>query len=509
MCNLGKKDDDRTSSRYCAEDELMNSPPMSPTLLTNLNDEQRKITLERYHHIEPYLKGRISLKELCETKHFSLRTAKIWVKLYREGGLIALARKPRNDKGKNRVISLETRHLIEGIYLKSPYLSFASIHRQIEKYLIEKNIPCPKYRTVCALLNNLPKSMTTLAHKGSKEYRQQFDLIYIREANQPNEIWQADHCKLDIFLLNQKGTPQKPWLTIIFDDYSRSIAGYELSFTDPSVVKTALALRQSIWRKKEPAWTIYGIPQILYTDHGSDFTSKHMEQVCIALKINLIFSNVGEPRGRGKIERFFLTLNQLLLCELPGYTGNRKESPVLTLTDLDGLIRKFIIDYNQSEHSQIRMIPKIRWEENGFLPHMPEHIEQLDLLLLTIAKPRKIRRDGIHFQGLRYMDSVLADYVNEDVIIRYDPADITSIRVFYKNQFLCQPICTSLDRQVVGIKDIQAARNARKRALTHEIKNRISLVDAILNTKSLSHKASSPIEKPPRKKKLKLYESDT
>lgn len=95
------KKENQESSALCTKDELMNSLPMPPTLLTNLNDEQRKITLERYHHIEPYLKGKISLKELCETKHFSLRTAKIWVKLYREGGLIALARKPRNDKGKN------------------------------------------------------------------------------------------------------------------------------------------------------------------------------------------------------------------------------------------------------------------------------------------------------------------------------------------------------------------------------------------------------------------------
>ena len=497
------------SSSYYMEDDFFNPLPVPPSLLTTLSDEQREIALDRYDKLEPYLKGDISLAHICRDNQVSLRTARVWIKLYRSGGLIALARKPRNDKGNNRILTLETRHLIEGIYLKSPHLSFASIYRQIEHHLAEKNAPCPKYRTVCALLNSLPKSMITLAHKGSKEYRQQFDLIYIREANEPNEIWQADHCKLDIMLLNQKGMPQKPWLTIIFDDYSRSIAGYELSFTEPSIIKTALALRQSIWRKKEPAWTICGIPQTLYTDHGSDFTSKHIEQVCIDLKINLVFSGVGKPQGRGKIERFFLTLNQLLLCELPGYTKNRKDTPELTLADLDGLIRKFIIDYNQSEHSQTGMIPKIHWEQDGFLPQMPESIDQLDLLLFTIATPRKVRRDGIHFQGLRYMSSLLADYVNEDVIIRYDPADITSIRVFYKNQFLCQPICTSLDQQTVGIKDIQAARNARKKALTNEINQRLSLVDAILKTKSSPRKIPLPIEQQPPKQKLKLYESDT
>ena len=37
----------------------------------------------------------------------------------------------------------------------------------------------------------------------------------------------------------------------------------------------------------------------------------HMEQVAIDLKINLMFSKVGVPRGRGKIERFFRQLTKL------------------------------------------------------------------------------------------------------------------------------------------------------------------------------------------------------
>ena len=44
---------------------------------------------------------------------------------------------------------------------------------------------------------------------------------------------------------------------------------------------------------------------------------------------------------------------------------------------------------------------------------MPDSLEQLDLLLVTVAKLRKIHSDGIHFQGLRYPDPVLAVYVGE------------------------------------------------------------------------------------------------
>ena len=166
-----KKSDRKTrSSLYYVESELLNSPFMSPSLLTALSDKQRETALARYQQLAPYLKKEISLRKLGNDNHLALRTARTWIKLYRNGGLVALARKPRNDKDNSRILTPETRHLIEGIYLKSSHLSVANIYRQIEKYFTEKNILCPKYRTVCALLSRLPKSMTTLAHKGNKEY---------------------------------------------------------------------------------------------------------------------------------------------------------------------------------------------------------------------------------------------------------------------------------------------------------------------------------------------------
>ncbi|PGV89986.1 transposase, partial [Bacillus cereus] len=77
----------------------------------------------------------------------------------------------------------------------------------------------------------------------------------------------------------------------------------------PDTIRTALTLRQAIWRKGDKNWPICGIPETFYTDHGSDYTSQHMEQISADLKMVLSFSRVGVPRGRGKIERFFRTVN--------------------------------------------------------------------------------------------------------------------------------------------------------------------------------------------------------
>lgn len=185
--------------------------------------------------------------------------------------------------------------------------------------------------------------MLVLAYQGDRAYEEAFDLLYIREVSHSNEIWQADHTLLDINVLNGQGKPQRPWLTIILDDFSRAIASYFLMFDNPSSLHTSLALRQAIWCKEEKEWEICTIPEQLYTDHSSDFTSEHIETVCADLKIQLIFSTAGKPRGRGKNERFFNTLNQNFLCELPGYLGNDdKQTSLLRFKELDLQLKDFI-----------------------------------------------------------------------------------------------------------------------------------------------------------------------
>lgn len=479
--------------------------------LSDWSEEERGAALSKYKLIKPFLEKEKSLLKICKEATLHPRTARRWVSCYKKQGLAGLIRKQREDNGKRRSCSQELQQLIEGLHLQNPHLSAASIFRKIKEYSIKHDQKYPSYRTVSHIIKQLPAGMKTLAHEGSKSYKQQFDLLYNHEARSSNELWQADHVLLDILILREGAeNVARPWLTVIMDDHSRCIAGYELSFLAPSSIKTSLCLRQAIWRKNEPQWSICGIPATLYTDHGSDFTSKHIEQVCIDLKIHLIFSQIGVPRGRGKIERFFLMLNQLLFSERDDYTGSKNPRAKITLAELNIIIRAFIIGYNQKLHQSTQEIPKERWEKGGFLPQMPESIYQLDLLLLTVAKPRMVRRDGIWFQGLRYLDPLLADYVGESVVIRYDPSDITSLRVFYKNRYLCQPVCHGLDRECVSLKDIQTARNQRRKGLQKEIKQRVSLVDAILGTKekqkTIEKLSVNPCKIP--KPKLKLYSSD-
>lgn len=170
-----------------------------------------------------------------------------------------------------------------------------------------------------------------------------------------------------------------------------------------------------------------GIPDVLYTDHGSDFPSRHLEQVAADLHLRLVFSTAGVPQGRGKVERFFGTVTTELLPTLPGYlapdrAGAPVDPPQLTLGDLDSAVGRYVTAiYHPRAHFETRYAPVERWAAGGWIPRLPESLEQLDLLLLTVARPRTVHRDGIRFQGLRYLDLTLASYVGEPVTIRYDP----------------------------------------------------------------------------------------
>ena len=102
--------------------------------------------------------------------------------------------------------------------------------------------PIPNYKRVNRVIKQLDPALVTLAHDSSKAYRATYDLLYRREAEKPNDIWQADHTLLDIWVRHASGLPVRPWLTVITDDYSRAIAGFGLSFQAPSAIQTALIL---------------------------------------------------------------------------------------------------------------------------------------------------------------------------------------------------------------------------------------------------------------------------
>ena len=459
----------------------------------------------RWQILRLHVEDQIPLAVLARHHKVGLRTLERWHARYRAGGLKALDPAPRADAGTHH-LPAELATLVEGFGLTKPRASIARIHRTIATICTTRAWQVPSYAVVWSIIRALDPGMVTLALEGPASYRDKFELALRRTADRPNAMWQADHTLLDILVVGTDGKSVRPWLTVVIDDCSRAVCGYTVFVEAPSALQTALALRQAIWHKPDPGWPMCGIPDVLYVDHGSDFTSDHLTRTAIDLHIRLIHSAVARPQGRGKIERFFGTVNTELLAALPGHlTGGRPwPTPTLSLAELDVAIRSFVADYNDRPHSELGASPLTAWIGEGWLPRMPDSLQDLDALLLTVARPRTVQRDGIHFQGLRYVSPTLAGFVGRPVVIRYDPRDITEVRDFDHDQFICKAVDPDHHGEQVSLKEIQAARNARRRALRQGINERIAVV--------ATHTTDAePRPQPPetsRAPKLKVYKED-
>jgi len=91
------------------------------------------------------------------------------------------------------------------------------------------------------------------------------------------------------------------------------------------------------------------------------------------------------------------------------------------------------------------------------------------------------------------------------ITIRYDPRDISEIRVFYRDSFICKAIDPEHESSTVTLKDIQAARNARKRELRNQINLKLSLGSP---TQANTDLEQAPLTSaaPSARKKLRTYQ---
>ncbi len=240
---------------------------------------QRLTAQEKTALLRRHLDDGVPLARLAEHAGVPVRTLHRWAASYRaEGNVAALQRKTRNDCGQRRVPA-DLVEAVEALALQQPAPSTAFVHRRVGDLARERGLPALSYSTVRAIIDAIDPGLRTLALDGDAAYRNRFELVYRRAAAKPNEQWQADHTLLDLQILHGRGHPARPWLTLILDDFSRAVPGYTTFLGAPTAERTALALHQAITRKTNPAWPLQGLPDVLYSDHGSDFTNGRLERV--------------------------------------------------------------------------------------------------------------------------------------------------------------------------------------------------------------------------------------
>lgn len=330
-----------------------------------------------------------------------------------------------------------------------------------------------------------------------------------------NQVWQIDHTKADILLVDEDGEEiGRPFLTTVIDCYSRCIVGFRLGFAAPSSQVTALALRNAILPKRYGSeyelrcrWSVYGTPKYVFTDGGKDFRSKHLvEWISDQLGFEPILRS--HPSEGGIVERPFRTMSGLL-SEMPGFTGaNVKERPegaeekaCITLPELEKLILGYIVDsYNQKPDARSQANPLTpkqsrieRWEKGLQMSPTLLNERELDVCLMK-ATERVVYDNGyLNFSGLRYRGENLGGYAGEKVVLRFDPRDVTLVLVYgrknNKEVFLARAYAVGLEAERLSLEEV---KYARKKAETNGkgINNISILEEAIRRRNFLKNKKS-------------------
>jgi len=458
----------------------------------------------------------------------TVRSLQRLVKRWRQQGLAALLKQPRVDQGSLK-ISSEWQEFIVKTYREgnrgSRSMTPAQVVLRVRARAQELGLAdYPKRTTVYHILQ--PQSEQQQA-KRSLGWRGDRLCITTREGIElaiewSNQVWQCDHTKIDVLVVDQAGEVLgRPWLTIVVDTYSRCIMGLHLGFDAPSAQVVGLALRHAILPKQYPVayalqqvWDTYGLPQYLYTDSGKDFRSQHLEQVATELGIVLCLRR--KPSDGGIVERPFGTLNREFFSTLPGYVSSNVEtrSPqaeteaCLTLLQLERLLVRYVVDhYNQMIDARMGNQSRIgRWEAGRMaqLPLLGER--ELDICLLRRDQRTVYRNGYIQFANLTYQGEHLATYAGETVILRYDPRDITTVWIYQlqdsKEVFLTRAHAQGLETEILAYAEAKAmSRSIRAagqevsaRSLLNEVRDRDVAIEKLQRQKQRKSNLIAPMQ---------------
>lgn len=468
-------------------------------------------------------------QEIAQQLNMSVRNVRHLMRAWQAEGVAGVIRQGRSDCGKRRLDEAWTAYIVQTYRAGNRggrRMSRAQVAVRVAARALEVGDRHPPSRaSVYRVLQSEIDQQEVRSRVRSIGWQGETLVLKTREGlevevKESNQVWQCDHTRVDLMVVDQVGAVLgRPWLSTIVDTYSRCIIGLHLGMEAPSAVVVCLALRHAILPKQYSAayeltqlWGTYGLPQYLYTDGGKEFHAKHLEQVANELKIVLCQRRY--PAEGGIVERPFGTLNSELFATLPGYTGNgTKRRPKqaetnasLTLMQLEKQIVRYIVDrYNQNLDARMGNQSRLgRWESARLaqLPLLGER--ELDLCLMRQERRRVYRSGYVQFANLSYQGEHLAGYAGEEVVLRYNPRDITTLLVYQqqgnKDVFLTRAHAVGLETESLSLAEAQAiSRRVRaagklvtNQSVLTEVQDRDRSINQIYKQKPKKQKQTAP-----------------
>lgn len=328
-------------------------------------------------------------------RHYSEKTFTTWLSQYRRHGFDALVKSRRNDKGKSRKISAAVSDKITAVRKESPFMPVTVLYEKlagdgvIDPLLISRS-------SLYRFIEDITLSGSLSEGVEEKESRR-------FSHDKVGQLYQADLMYGPI--LKNGGKKTQVYLHVVLDDCSR-YPMWSQFYTVQNFESFRHCFKEAVQRR--------GAPRLMYTDNAKIYRSQQFEFTCASIGCTLIHSQPYEPRGRGKVERFFRTVRMRFLSAVD-------ITKVDSLDSLNSLYFKWLEeDYKRKAHSGL----------DGLSPHdvLMSQLENLNMIkdsrVLEEAFLYRISRKVQHDATIQ-IDNILYEtephLSGKRVEVRYDP----------------------------------------------------------------------------------------
>ena len=320
----------------------------------------------------------------------SLSTLKRKLKEYRDGGLSALARQARCDRGQVRVVDEEI--LAKAIELKreQPRRSDKAINLMLRSQYgktIPKTTLYRHLREAGATRKKLGLAQQPVRKRWTREYT--------------HALWIGDFEDGPCVLEN--GVAQVTHLSLFIDCHSRFVVeGRYYLREDLSILIDSL-LR---------AWSTHGACEQIYVDNAKIYHANALKAACYELKIELLHRPPYDPAPGGLVERIFGTIQTQFEAEV-------RAGQILTLDALNHNFAAYLsVCYHQTVHSEIQQTPQDRYQK-GLRITRPVDLSKAIKFFMK-REERTVHPDfaDVQIQGQYYR--VASKLRGDRVVVRYD-----------------------------------------------------------------------------------------
>lgn len=372
-----------------------------------MNEEQEKWALCWCNQLHPVIFGEIEakdvnryLKELSQKelllpngtqKKISHSTWKRKLKQYREGGFDALARKPRSDRGKARVVPPEVIATAIEAKKEQPRRSVDALNR----ILRDRH---GRILTGSTLYRHLRQAGATRLKLGvtTKPVRKRWS----REHT--HDLWLGDFEEGPYVQVGEEVLPT--YLSAFIDCYSRYL------------VDGRYYLRQNLdilidsWLR---ALATHGASLQLYLDNAKVYHAKGLKVACYKIPVRLWHRPPRDPAPGGLIERFFQTAQSQFEAEV-------RAGSLLSLDELNRTFSAWLeVSYHPRVNADTGQTPKERYDQGLSVIRQVDLPEILECFLLRVPRTvDKVYSDlRLHNQFYQVDPTLRGDRLE----VRYDP----------------------------------------------------------------------------------------